>query len=124
MSRGIKKMLYVRSVNAIADDDGPADSLMIPVEDIRGYAGAAADAFAIITWISPYQYAQTDAGNCGSVLLTVGAGSSDHRQLANDLALEIANGHSPIIVLGDDVTGEYFSVITGILAINNDVTDD
>ena len=124
MSRGIKKMIYCRSVTNLADDQNFGTSIMVPVENVRGYAGASADAYAIITWTNPYQYASPDTANVGSVLLTLNAGSSEHRQLASDLALEIANGDSPIIVLGDDVTGEYFSVITSILGINNNVTDD
>ena len=32
----VDKMLYCRSVSDIADDDGPGDSVMIPVSMVRG----------------------------------------------------------------------------------------
>tara|TARA_Y100001938_G_C7857249_1_gene313781 strand:+ start:199 stop:573 length:375 start_codon:yes stop_codon:yes gene_type:complete len=112
---GVKKMIYIRKVTDIADDDDQISSIMFPVENIRGYAGAAADNYAGIWYTNHHQYEAVGAQNTGVALLTLTVGQ--HRQLATDLAEEIVNGENAMIVLGDDVTGEYFSVITGILSI-------
>ena len=114
---GIKKMIYVRRVSDIADDEDITTSIMFPVESIRGYVGSAAGTYAILRFNQPYQAFETDAADSAYLFLTVPTGAGQHRQLAADLADEIAHGDNALIVLGDNVTGEYFSVITGILAI-------
>jgi hypothetical protein len=121
---GIKKMIYARRVSDIADDEDILTSIMFPVESIRGYVGASADSYAILRFDQPYQAFETDAGDAAYIFLTVPTGAGQHRQLAADLAEEIAHGDDALIVLYDGVTGESFSTITGILAIASNVVSN
>jgi hypothetical protein len=117
---GVKKMIYIRKVSSLEDDDDAISSVMFPVENIRGYSANAADNWAVIYFTNHHQYEGPGALNTAYSFLTLTAGQ--HKQLASDLAEEIVNGENAMIVLGDDVTGEYFSVITAILSIVSDTT--
>ena len=119
----IEKMVYIRNVTTLADDDNPDDSVMIPVSMLRGFAYHSAIANTIIVYFElPYQYVNTDAGNNSHTLITVSSGTVD--QWLQEFAIELDTGENPIITLGDDVTSEYFSTGTAILAMSYDVTDD
>ena len=109
--RGIKKCLYWRNTNVLANDDNRLASGMIPVEEIRGFAGLDSDSWAILFFNQPHQAIAPDGLNAANVLL----GTSDQTALAQALVDEILFGENALIVLGDDVTSDYFTGVTSIL---------
>ena len=118
----INKMIYARSTSVLADDDDHLRSICFPAEAIVGFLGIASLSIAVIYFRGLYDYAPTDVQNTSALIVALPSGQQ--KTLANDLIDELVNGEKSMIVLGDNVTEEYFSVITNVSSISTPTTDD
>lgn len=119
---GINKMIYVRATSTLTDDDDNVSSVCFPAEHITGMLAGVAATLGVIYFRSLYDYAPTDTANSHAVVF--GLPTSQANQFFKDLTDELVNGEKAMIVLGDDVTGEYFSVVSGVLSITAPIVDD
>ena len=115
------KMVYVRAVATLADDDLQTDSVMFPVSALRGFQFSSST-IMIVRYEPPYQYVSGDNGDCDGILVTITSGK--HLEFIDAFTKEIAFGDSSVVILGDDVTEEYFSPVDSIAGIAADVTDN
>ena len=121
IERSSNKMVYVRAVTDIADDDSQLDSVCFPVSAIRGFQFSSGTV-CIVRFETPFQYVPADNSDMDAVMLTISTGS--HKAFITNLANEIAFGDSFLITLGDDVTSEYLDGVTNVLAVSADIGAD
>ena len=100
------KVLYIRTVSAVTDDDANLDSVFIPISMFRGISRFTAT-IAAFNYENPVNYADIDSANTLTTLITIT--SEGFFDLFNDIAKEISTGENAVIVIGDDVTEEYVS---------------
>lgn len=100
------KVLYIRTVSTVTDDDASSDSVFIPISMFRGMQRASAT-LATFEYENPVNYADIDSANTLTTLITIT--SEGFFDLFNDIAKEISTGENAVIVIGDDVTEEYVS---------------
>ena len=114
-------MIYARAVATLADDDSQIDSVMFPVSALRGFQFSSGTVM-IVRYESPYQYVAGDNDDCDGILVTITSGK--HLEFIDAFTKEIAFGDSSVVILGDDVTEEYFSPVDNIAGITANVGDD
>tara|TARA_Y100001973_G_C4973162_1_gene220605 strand:- start:76 stop:438 length:363 start_codon:yes stop_codon:yes gene_type:complete len=115
------KMMYIRAVGVLADDDYFDDSILFPVRNIRGFYRNTAT-LASMRINNPYNYIPTDVNDATGVLFEIASGQ--HTAFFKALADEIAFGETNVITLGDNVTGELFTGVTTVYGIASNVVDD
>ena len=121
IQRSSNKMVYVRNVASIADDDDATASACFPVSAIRGFQFSSG-VLCAVRYESPYQYVGSDNVDMDVVMLTIP--SSSHKTFIENFAKEIAFGDNYLITLGDDVTSEYLDGVSSVYSINSDIGAD
>ena len=114
------KFIYARACTSISDDDHPSDSVLFPVECLRGFNSQVSSGICALFFENIKQYEPTVTVNTSYIFLTITAGTE--KEVSETLVNEIAFGDKPIIVIADDVTGEYFPGITAVFGIAQDMT--
>ena len=114
------KFIYARACDLIGQDDHPADSVLFPIECLRGFNSQVSSGICALFFENIKQYEPVVTMNTSYIFLTITAGTE--KEVSNTLANEIAFGDKSIIVIADDVTGEYFPGITAVLGIAQDMT--
>ena len=115
------KFVYVRDVSNLADDDDHLGSVCFPVDAIRGIGFFSTNVVAI-RFEGPYNYVVGDNGNGDGLFLTISSGTQ--KQFMKEFLDEVSFGGDKLIVLADDVTGEYLSTVTGVLNMTANVQAD
>ena len=115
------KMMYIRAVGVLANDDNYVDSILFPVKNIRGFVRNSST-IAAMRINNPYNYIPTDVNDATGILLEISSGA--HTSFFQALADEIAFGETNVITLGDNVTGELFTGVTAVFGIASNVIDD
>ena len=108
------KYLYARAEATLINDDDQTDSICIPVELLRGARYGSAN-LLILDIGNPKQYAPTDALDTGSIILEVA--SNTHTTVFESLSKAIAVGEKELIIIGDDVTGEYLNGVVSVVSV-------
>ena len=121
IERRSNKMMYIRTVTNVADDENHQTSVCFPVSAIRGFQFSSG-VIAMIRYESPYQYVSDDNSDMDGAMFTIPSGS--HKTFIENLANEIAFGDNYLITIGDDVTEEYLDGVTSALSIVSDVGAD
>ena len=132
------KYLYARAEATLINDDDQTDSICIPVELLRGARYGSANLLIldignpkqyaptdaldtgsanllILDIGNPKQYAPTDALDTGSIILEVA--SNTHTTVFESLSKAIAVGEKELIIIGDDVTGEYLNGVVSVVSV-------
>ena len=121
IERRSNKMIYIRTVTNVADDENQTTSVCFPVSAIRGFQFSSG-VLGMIRYESPYQYVSDDNSDMDGAMLTIPSGS--HKTFIENLANEIAFGDKYLITIGDDVTEEYLEGVTNALSIASEVGAD
>lgn len=104
VSRDNKYLIFV---------DAADDAAMYHVDKLQSVT-CAADGVVLMKF-APGSLGEGQAGSVDVVTLAITANTE--KTFMTALANEIAFGSSPVIVVGDDVTGSYFSTVTTVTSV-------